>query len=78
MVIDMFTGIAKHAPDYAYMDNINSIRDHAQGFERLAHRKRLYRPTICAGVSQPLPVYAGLAVDLVGIVEFFRLGLRES
>jgi len=27
MVIEMFTGLAKHSPDYAYMDNINSIRD---------------------------------------------------
>lgn len=29
MVIDMFTGLAKHAPDYAYMDNVNAIREHA-------------------------------------------------
>ena len=30
MVINMFTDLAKHAPssDYAYMDNINAIREH--------------------------------------------------
>jgi len=27
MVINMFTGLAKHAPNYAYMDDINTIRD---------------------------------------------------
>jgi hypothetical protein len=27
MVINMFTDLAKHAPDYAYMDNINAIRE---------------------------------------------------
>jgi alkanesulfonate monooxygenase SsuD/methylene tetrahydromethanopterin reductase-like flavin-dependent oxidoreductase (luciferase family) len=27
MVINMFSGLAKSSPDYAYMDNINSIRD---------------------------------------------------
>jgi hypothetical protein len=27
MVIDMFTALAKHAPDYAYMDSINAIRE---------------------------------------------------
>jgi alkanesulfonate monooxygenase SsuD/methylene tetrahydromethanopterin reductase-like flavin-dependent oxidoreductase (luciferase family) len=27
MVINMFTGLAKSSPDYAYMDNINSIRE---------------------------------------------------
>jgi alkanesulfonate monooxygenase SsuD/methylene tetrahydromethanopterin reductase-like flavin-dependent oxidoreductase (luciferase family) len=29
MVINMFSGLAKHAPDYAYMDNINAIRERA-------------------------------------------------
>lgn len=38
MVIGMFTDLARNAPDYAYMDNINAIRERASDLAYINER----------------------------------------